>query len=435
MKMPLKSRLTICIIFAIIALLLPRAFTKVSETKATAIVTALGIDAVDDEIEISAQIIIPKSQAGTTENLMAISSKNTDVAKALEDLSAYIGKNVGIEHCNSLILGESISKQGVNDVLDFFFRGNKIGHNTLLIYFDGKAKDLIEATAPIDNSFSLSIDQLTRFSGEYFSALEITLEKFYTQTYSNNNISTIGGLKFEEANYGLSVKSQNSSSGGGSGTQSSNSTSGQSSSQSGTQSSSKSSESSKGSQSSQESKPKFLVNNSESAIFKDGKMVKLLNKEETIALNWFLPESKKTTLRIDNINDYLYQGASAIFTISNKMVKTSTDFIGNKPILNVDIYIDLKIENIIGGNRDNFKDINKDMFTPMLKSRIIGEIQNQTNSIFNIVKNEKLDLIRAYDTFEKFNYHTLKDYLNEFTINDFYENLIPNIKIHLTEKI
>ena len=111
MKMPLKNKIIIYIIFAIITLLLPRAFTKVSETKAMAIVTALGIDAVEEEIELSAQIIIPKSQAGTTENLMAISSKNTDIAKALEDLSAYIGKNIGIEHCNSLILGKSISEK------------------------------------------------------------------------------------------------------------------------------------------------------------------------------------------------------------------------------------------------------------------------------------------------------------------------------------
>ena len=132
MKMPLKNKLVIYVIFAIIIVLLPRAFTKTSETRSVSIVTAMGIDKVDEDIEISVQIIVPKPQSGTTKNLMTVSAKNKDVSLALEDISIYLGKTIGIEHCDALVIGKEISKNGIQDIFDYFFRGKKIDRKSVV---------------------------------------------------------------------------------------------------------------------------------------------------------------------------------------------------------------------------------------------------------------------------------------------------------------
>lgn len=424
MKMPLKSKLIVIVIFLMIVLLLPRAFTKVSETKAMAIVTALGIDLVGEEVELSAQIIIPKTQGGTTQNLMTVASKNTNVASALEDMSTYLGKNIGIEHCDALVLGKNISQKGVGDVLDYFFRGNKIEHNTLLIYFDGKAKELIELTSQIDNSFSLTLDEITKFSGVYFSTLETNLEQFYNEHYSKNKVSVLGGLKIEESDYGLTLSNGQSS--GTSGSSSSGGSSGGGSS---------GGSSSGGSQSGSSQKTKYLINDGETAIFKDWKLARIFNDKETVAMNWFIPESKKYFLRVDNINDNYYDGASVVLGISNKGVRLSTEFVGEKPVLNVELDVDLKMENILSCEKERFKNINSEMFTPMLKSRVIGEIIKDTQKIIKIIKDEKLDVIRLYDKFEKFNYRQLNQFVDTRGIDAFYDELISNIKVNLYEKV
>ena len=409
MNMPLKSKLLAIIIFMIIFLLLPRAFTKTSEIKSMVIVTALGIDCIEDDIEVSAQIIIPKAQAGTTRSIMSISSRDKNLSNGLENISTYIGKNVGIEHCDAIILGKSISEKGVCDVLDYFFRGNKIEHNTLLIYFDGSAKELIDSTSNIDNNFSLTIDEITKFSGEYFYTLETTLEEFYSQHYSDNKVSLLGGLKIDNSEYGLKLSSQ------------SNENKGEN------QGENKSGEG--------KTEDKYLINNGEIAIFKDWKLVKIMDIEQTIAMNWFIHEAKKSSLIVENVNDNLYDGASVILTITNKTNNFNTKFVGEIPVLTLNINISAKIENILGGDKEKLKDINENMFTTMLKSKIKSEIIRQAESTIKFIKNEKIDTVRIYDEFEKYHYNKLKDVIKNYGYDYFYNNLQVEINVNIIEKI
>lgn len=437
MKMPLKNKLVIYVIFAIIIVLLPRAFTKTSETRSVSIVTAMGIDKVDEDIEISVQIIVPKPQSGTTKNLMTVSAKNKDVSLALEDISIYLGKTIGIEHCDALVIGKEISKNGIQDIFDYFFRGKKIEHNMLLIYYDGNAKELIASTTNIDKNFSLSLDEITKTSSQYFSTFETTIEKFYSEHYSNNKTSVVGVLKIKEGDYGLTLGDSN---GGGESSSSSSQSGSQSNSSgsSGSQGESSKSSSSDGNSSGENksnSKSKFLINSGESVVFKDWKAIKTLDHNQTISMNWFYPDAKKYSLRIDDVNDSLFNGASVVFSIFNKRVGYKANFVGNVPVLEVNLNIDLKVENIIGGDKKDFENINKNLFTPMLKSRVIGKILNDAYDIMDLLKQEKLDLIKIYDKFEKTNYAQLTEYINKNGIDAFYNALIPCVKVNITEKI
>ena len=50
MNMPKKSKFLISVILLIVLVLLPRAFTKISQTRSMAVVTAIGLDMDGEEI-------------------------------------------------------------------------------------------------------------------------------------------------------------------------------------------------------------------------------------------------------------------------------------------------------------------------------------------------------------------------------------------------
>ena len=410
MQMSLKSKVSIFVMFAVMVLLMPRAFIKTSETKAMAIVTALGVDAVGTDIEVSAQIVIPKAQAGTTRSIVAVSAKNTDMASALQDISTYMGKKIGIEHCDVIVVGKKISENGVEDCLDYFFRGNRIEHNILIVFFDGEAKELIDSTSKIDNNFSLTIDEITKFSGEYFSTVETTLEKFYSEHYSPNKVSVIGGLKINDGEYGLSLSDTGESA--------------KQESQGGGQS-----------QGQEEKKNKFLLNEGEVAVFKDWKLAKIFSRKQTEQMNWLLKSAKRYSLRVDDVNDGLFEGASVIFDVKEKDVSFKSRFVGDTPVWDINITVDLKLENIIGGDKNKYKNFHKEFLTPMLRAKTIKTIINDVDEIVKVMKEEKLDVFRIYDLFEKTNYGKLKEYTQKYGREDFYQSLIYNVNVNLYERV
>ena len=122
MRRFVKSKILLIIVAAVFVLYLSNDFSLL-DIKETALIVALGIDKDGDEIEVTAQLAVPKSsdQAANTPGT-TVSGKGQTVAQALENIGVRTGWYPKLSFCNVLVLGEGILHGNVMESIDFFIR-------------------------------------------------------------------------------------------------------------------------------------------------------------------------------------------------------------------------------------------------------------------------------------------------------------------------
>ena len=113
-----KSYILLTIIMLIV--FLSNDFTLIALQK-TAIVASVGIDKVDDNIEVTMQVAMPQASATTTENNDAvITGRGKTVAEAISEVGSKTGWYPKMSFCNLIVLGEGLLKENSITVTDFF---------------------------------------------------------------------------------------------------------------------------------------------------------------------------------------------------------------------------------------------------------------------------------------------------------------------------
>lgn len=415
----LNRKIMMIIIFAFLIFLLPNALTKSPETSSVALITTVGIDKEDDDIIISAHTIIPKISGGVNQTIKTISAKGKTIELAFDKLSAYLGKEIGIDTCNAIILGKEFCKENVAEQMDFFFRGNQVEHNTLLAYFDGNAKDLIEATEQISKDYSVNLDDLIKNNNKNFLLADTTIEEFASEYFTTQAISLLGAISLEEGEYGLKFQQQSGSGQQGGENQESQGGSGE--------------KGQGGSSSGSKSKVMNTIGNT--AVFKKGKKILDLDINQTTSLNWFLDMSEKFNFNLDDVNDDLYNNAKLGISLTSKSLKFKCEFKDEKPYLKIDLKTDVVIERLFDNNNDGkYKDITTNFLTDEVKDRIKERINDDLNSILDIVKINKIDIIGVYEKFEKFKHNDLNKYLSSNSEEEFFTDLMVELNVDVTSK-
>ncbi|MBR2903297.1 MAG: hypothetical protein IKC37_01490 [Clostridia bacterium] len=238
----------------------------------TAIVMAIGIDQETQDFSVTAQIAVPDAAGAQGESgtkTVNVVTQGKTVAQALDKINEKTGWYPKLVFCKLIVLGESIAQKNVFDGLEYFLRDEYISDNCLLSTCEGKAEELLSTKTPIDSSGALAIEKVLSSHAERVgTCMPNTLRTFAASYFGEARCGFLPVVKAEP----LAKKEQE----GGQGQQEK----GQG--QGGGQKGGKQGESQggKGCESGGEGEEK-VFSAGETALFKDGKKVGTLDKQET----------------------------------------------------------------------------------------------------------------------------------------------------------
>ncbi len=274
------------------------------DVQKTAIIMAVGIDREDDTFIITSQIAVPQSskQGKATETVELVSRGKT-VADAFKEINAKTGWYPKLVFCHLIVLGEKTVQKNAFDALEFFILDEYMPDNCLVATCDGLAKDLLNVTALIDPSGSVAIQKVLSSHAERAGTVApSTLREFAISYYSIGKSGYLPVVKTQPQQEKISGEENL----GGSSQNSSSSQNGESANGSGSSGSSGGS----GKTGGNEEKEKPVFSASETALFKNGKRVGTLTKEETFAFN-----AVKGKLRLAS---YLVEGKEGACSLTVK---------------------------------------------------------------------------------------------------------------------
>lgn len=201
------KKFKIIIIFSLITIaIIPFSLYKPAETEKVAVITSIGIDKNNEEIELSANVIVPNSGAsggsggGGDGTVKTVSAKGNDVTSAFSNLTLILGKMPGLSHCDSIILNKNLFEENVTKYLDYFVRTNNLTSNATVIVAENKASEIIETSAAQKDLRAVSLSEVLTLSDEYSIASNSNVDSFYTNYFSAAGVSILPVLTAGESN-------------------------------------------------------------------------------------------------------------------------------------------------------------------------------------------------------------------------------------------
>ena len=463
------KRFKIIIIFSLITIaIIPFSLYKPAETEKVAVITSIGIDKNNEEIELSANVIVPNSGAsggsggGGDGTVKTVSAKGNDITSAFSNLTLILGKMPGLSHCDSIILNKNLFEENVTKYLDFFVRTNNLTSNATVIVAENKASEIIETSAAQKDLRAVSLSEVLTLSDEYSIASNSNVDSFYTNYFSAAGVSILPVLTAGESNTPSGQTKENSqndstqssktenlqnseesnmqssstpkigtdggSEGGSDSSSSSNPVSDSSSggSEPSTQSSQTQSESGSG------APQKIVKNEGKAVVVKNGKIVYDLPGVEVQGLNLISSTTKKGHIKIEDVTNDLFENATLNFEIFNKDVKTTGYFINGFPIFNFKFNLVLKLEEVAMNNFNiEAMKIAHNFVTGEIKEKINESVQKSIAELINSSKKNKTDTLKVYDYFYKYHNTEWLNFIKSLEDKDDYLNYVTftcNIK-------
>lgn len=398
----------VLLIFVLLAFwLVPNAIGLSEQSKTESIITAIGVDKINNEFEVSLQYIVPSSN-NTSEELKLTTQKGNTVGEAIENIKLQQGKLSGFAHCRFLAFNDEACKENFIEVLDYLLRRKTNTNNILLINTPESAKELLSISNKLDSD----------------------LYSFLNNSGSNNdlgdfhNIKTIGD--YYEAYFSkvkcLAINSVNVKS------------------EKTQEDESQSSDMSKSAQSSTEAgssqKNKKFENKAIQIILKNDKKLITLSEQESDNLAWFNPKIKKDNFSIKNFNEDNLKNAKILFNVNNKIVTSKASFKDNQPHLNVKVKIYVRTGEVDSENlqKKDYQVLQK-KYSKELTNKMKEEIVNNMKSAEKHFKENNYDVINCYNNFYKFKNKELKEYLKTNKKEDFIKNVIFDYKVEIIQNV
>ena len=382
-----------------------------SQSETQAIVTIMAMDIVDDQIELACSIITPTNGNQSKSNLY--SAKAESIAEAVELIGLQLGKDLGFSQCDVVAVGQTLVETGIDIGLDYLTRTKKVGKNVLLLKFDGKTTDFINASIYLKQDLSLDLAQVLQYNKEYMLTVDSSIENFYLGYYSEAGLSIIPKIRLTEepAIKGIKVVLEESTAG--SGQQTNNSVGGD------------------GAGEASGGKPKemYLVNDGETVVLKNGIKIMDLYPDDIQRLNLFIKDSRYGVIKVDNVTDSIYEDATVIMEIEDKKSDLNFKFKKGKPVIEVSVSLYLKVEQIVEKNKNKKLLTREDqLLTDAVSEKVSNKIKDEINYSFEKMQSLNLDVLNFYDSFNKFHYKKWQKYLNSL---DDKEEYLKDIEVKL----
>lgn len=175
----MKKHLTILMLMLISLLSLTGCWNS-RELSDMAMVIGIGVDRVpdSDQYRVSLQIVNPNMAAGTKtggsgQNMLpniVYSSVDHTLFSAFRKTSQKVSRRSFFAHSQLLVIGESLAKEGIDGVFDFFERSHELRlTSAVVIARGGEAKTLLNVLTPLQTTTATSIKDKLKLTSEVWA--------------------------------------------------------------------------------------------------------------------------------------------------------------------------------------------------------------------------------------------------------------------------
>ena len=433
MKIKAKKHLGF-IIFLIIILVFPVSLSYQARLNMRIIVTGLAIDKIDNEYQVTAQIVktIPGSKPpGTSAEIDFLVDRSKVLSEAVSKLAYKAGKVSAFSHTNFIIVGKSVLEEDISKCLDYFVRDKVIKNSALLLFTEDSAGDELQKTKKTELSVGIGLQKVYTFKERNSDGLMVTIIDFLKNSKSNTGTSVASTLALE------TNKEQQSSSGssGGEGDSSSGSGSGsgeQGSSSSGGSSGSGSSSGEGGSSgggSSGGEEYQYFKQNGPLMCFVDGRFAGKIESEDDVS-GFMLAHNKSKVIEVtlSDVSGGRFHNDQVEIAIRNKNNKFKISYQGDVPVLEVLVTItkseigEILSDKIIGTLTEEEYGL--------LVQKLKEEISKKVTACFETAKGFGVDIFNAYDYAYKYKYKNTTNKYSDKTqfLNDVQIKVSVDIK-------
>ena len=345
-----------------------------------AITVGCGLEKVDDGYKITVQIADTQKQGDSNSSTSPVRFKNytyTDrtIHEAARGILTKLPKKAYTKHMQILVIDEKIASNGINEIIDFWFREVELRNDFYV--FVSKDSTPIEVLGVLTQIYpinSVGIRNLIENNFKYLGGTVLTTFDDLTSSYISKTkeiilptIVVLGKDGNKKDNLESSI-------------------------------------------------PESLISLSETAYFRDNKLVGYLDKKQTIYYNLV-----KNALKTSIISYECDKDKFVTFEIIEN--KTDIDIVKNKPEVNIKVQAKGNLTSIMCEY-----DISKNDGIKMIEKEGSLEIKKQIDSLFKLSKDNKTDIFSIRDIYYK---HNNKYYKNISNNNDFFDNLKVNVDVKL----
>ncbi len=381
-----KSYILLTIIMLIV--FLSNDFTLIALQK-TAIVASVGIDKVDDNIEVTMQVAMPQASATTTENNDAvITGRGKTVAEAISEVGSKTGWYPKMSFCNLIVLGEGLLTENSITVTDFFAKTFRVQDSAVIAICKGTARELMSTATPLDNISSFALQKiLFKNAGNLSDVAEITVKDFSIGYYSRTGTAFAPFIKtlLADESEQTSPKGKQGEEGSGAGQKSG---------------------SERGNQ---------VFDATDTIVFKNGIGVTNLDTEQTRVLNSL---TKKVNLSTYPVSDITIDGETfdALLTIKKHRAGIKLDVVNGIPTVNFYSYFFCRMEDA-NSKRDEINMQDKIFLPKEVSEKATEQFTETLLSIVEKCRTYGVDIFNLDEQLYKYHneyYPVFKDNLYDF---------------------
>lgn len=375
--------------------------TEPSMDKRYAIVTMMSVDESDDgQIEMVVNTLSPSTTNSEQEQYFSATGKT--LGTAVENLSIMIGKQVVFSQCEIMAFGEKMAETGILGTLDFMTRMKKISRNAVLIVFTGDIVDFMDAVNTLEKDKNIKLKDAINFDKRYVLADNSDIDTFYRDYFSDNSQGILPKLKVssEKQLEAIEVASM--------------------------------SESNSGQSSSESQEKKYIVNDGTSSMFRNGKFIFDINPEMMKKINMYIDNGFDSLVTVEHVNDEIYKNATVVFNVSESEVFKRPSFENGKPKYIVDINLRVYIEQVVQEQQgENFMQRNKVFLNDNVLNLLKEKIKSDMMSVVDFCRENKIDLIEAYDKFNALSYKKFQNYLKKVGKENYLDEIDVKINVNI----
>lgn len=420
-KMKSLFKVPMLIVFIVICFMfLPKAINMRSAVFRSAIVVAFGIDLnQENDYVINAAINVSATAESLSENTKLISATGKTVSDAISTLGIQFGRPIRFGHTRFVLIGANLAKTNVATALDGIIRTNKMRDTVQLILCNAPVDDMLNVGIEIKNKTGIKMSEIITYQSKFSTTtMDSNVDSFYKGYFSNSGISKLNCITLTDdfsrgitpdaalGEIGSEGEGETQSAGGSSAGQ--DETSGQS------------------------NKPtkKYLSNTGEVAIFKNGKLEKIMSGDIVDGTYWVNTSHFPQSLSVQISNKYL-DDARIHFYVLDKTVSKEVFFYKNIPMLSAKVNLTLGIDEILNKN-NQITPLSTDVVDQDVKCAIGREVRKEIGKALVYSKENKLDVLDLNEMFYLSKYKEYTNYLKQgHTTNDFVENAQISVEIRV----
>ena len=362
----------------------------------TALVISVGIDREAEEFVVTTQIALPKPDE-QGEQSTEIVSKGKTVADAFEKINAKTGWYPKLVFCQLIVLGESAVQENTFASLGFFLRNEYISDSCLLATCEGTAKELLNAKNPVETLSGLAIAKvLSSHAEEVGTVLPSTLKEFAKSYYAEEKSGYLPIIKKEKPQEENKENKQENEKSRGQVRDERDFKTVPTASQGSSSSGSKDKNGSKSGKSGESEEAVFSA--SETALFKNGKLVGKLTKEETLTLAFV-----KSKLRLAV---YLVEEGGEEHTLSVRRNAPKTKLsLEEKDAPKLEISVEITAGALDNNRADTIEELEKSPKAPKKVLRVAEEkLKGDIIQLFEKTKTLDCDVFECVETLKRKEY-------------------------------